>query len=446
MASIYKRGTTWWVHYYVNGKSVDRSLRTGNERIARDRKRKLEAANEMDQLDAPSSTPITMIVQQYVEYLIATRPHKSAKNDLSYLRAFFGICCEALELGSHVPRKFRPGHNGNPKRELPKIKDKLKKRHVPVSRLEQITPEMISQFLLDRLVEDGIAPKTVNRQREVLRGLFTFALEHKGYVCPDRRYRHPVEGVRRHREQAPIISWLKADEIKQQLSVLEDFPTLKAMVGVYIFAGLRRAEALWLTQDDVDMNNRLIRVRAKTVRGNKWQPKTGRNRVIPIGDTLLTILQAYDTKQPERRTWFFLSPQAHPNSSRESSEGSCGRWDPDNLSAALRSTNNANGLSWSCLDFRHTFGSHLAQGGMSLFKIAELMGNSPEICRRHYAALVPEQMHDEINFFGSMKGSSSQDATPAVPVETEIEATANHADGTSGAYSDGDHPILRLVR
>ncbi len=46
MANIYKRGKNWRVHYYVNvnGKSVDRSLRTSNERVARDRKNNLEAA------------------------------------------------------------------------------------------------------------------------------------------------------------------------------------------------------------------------------------------------------------------------------------------------------------------------------------------------------------------------------------------------------------------
>ena len=44
MASIYKRGKIRWAHYYVNGKSVNRSLRTTNERLARDRKKKPEAA------------------------------------------------------------------------------------------------------------------------------------------------------------------------------------------------------------------------------------------------------------------------------------------------------------------------------------------------------------------------------------------------------------------
>ena len=36
--------------------------------------------------------------------------------------------------------------------------------------------------------------------------------------------------------------------------------------------------------------------------------------------------------------------------------------------------------------------------GVSLYKIATLMGNSPEICRRHYAALVPEAMGDAVEF------------------------------------------------
>jgi hypothetical protein len=45
-----------------------------------------------------------------------------------------------------------------------------------------------------------------------------------------------------------------------------------------------------------------------------------------------------------------------------------------------------------------TFGSQLAQNGVSLYKISTLMGNSPEICRRHYAALVPETMAAEVEF------------------------------------------------
>lgn len=42
--------------------------------------------------------------------------------------------------------------------------------------------------------------------------------------------------------------------------------------------------------------------------------------------------------------------------------------------------------------------SQLAQRGISLYKIATMMGNSSEICRRHYAALIPEAMGTEVEF------------------------------------------------
>lgn len=58
MASIYKRGRIWWIHYLVAGKSVSRSLRTTNERVALEKKTRIEALETVDQLPRPSSTPI----------------------------------------------------------------------------------------------------------------------------------------------------------------------------------------------------------------------------------------------------------------------------------------------------------------------------------------------------------------------------------------------------
>ena len=155
------------------------------------------------------------------------------------------------------------------------------------------------------------------------------------------------------------------------------------MVAVCIYAGLRREETTRLTPKDVDMKERLIRVQAKTIDGDSWQPKTRRNRVVPISDALLVILQEYQS--PAGQVWYFPSPTGQ-------------RWDPDNFSADLREINRAAGLPWACLGFRHTFGSQLAIAGRSLHQIAKLMGNSPEICRRHYAALLPEEMHDVVEF------------------------------------------------
>jgi hypothetical protein len=51
----------------------------------------------------------------------------------------------------------------------------------------------------------------------------------------------------------------------------------------------------------------------------------------------------------------------------------------------------------------------------SLFKISKLMGNSPEICRRHYAALVSEEMTDTVEFPVAADGKAKADDHQAVP-------------------------------
>lgn len=213
--------------------------------------------------------------------------------------------------------------------------------------------------------------------------MFNYAIRTHNFISADPRCPNPAAAVPRRREPPPTIRFLSAEDITRQLAALETYGTIRALVAVYIYAGLRREEALWLTHDDVDMKRRLIRVVAKTIDGRSWQPKTKRNRVVPVSVALLRILERH---QPQCACiWRFPSPGGR-------------RWDPDNFSRDLREINRKQGLSWSCLDFRHTFGSHLAQKGESLFKIAELMGNSPDICRRHYAALIPEKMHDVVEF------------------------------------------------
>lgn len=121
MASIYKRGKIWWIHYLLGNKSVSRSLKTSSVRVALEKKKRFEALNVIDQLGQPSKTPIVLFLQSFCEFLKKTRTPKSAKNDISYLRSFFGPCCPALELGSNVPHKFR-----RPNQDLPRVLDKQK--------------------------------------------------------------------------------------------------------------------------------------------------------------------------------------------------------------------------------------------------------------------------------------------------------------------------------
>jgi hypothetical protein len=97
------------------------------------------------------------------------------------------------------------------------------------------------------------------------------------------------------------------------------------------------------------------------------------------------------TRMPPRPCvgdWHFPSPKGS-------------RYDVDKFSQDLRAANQKAGLSWACLIYRRTFGSQLAMQRESLYKIATPMGNSPEICRRHYAALPPEALTTSVEFSAS---------------------------------------------
>ncbi len=112
-------------------------------------------------------------------------------------------------------------------------------------------------------------------------------MEQHGIRMP--RDKNPVTKVQRYKERAPEIRFLTLAQIDEQLDALRFKHQLQTVVAMLIYAGLRQEELLWLTTEDVDFKtgpNGMIRVRAKTIGGESWQPKTKVNRAVPISSAL----------------------------------------------------------------------------------------------------------------------------------------------------------------
>ena len=57
------------------------------------------------------------------------------------------------------------------------------------------------------------------------------------------------------------------------------------------------------------------------------------------------------------------------------------------------------GLPWTLLDLRRTFATQLiCKPSMNFARLAALMGNSPEICRRHYGHVSTEELAADVEF------------------------------------------------
>jgi integrase len=373
MASLRRRDGTYYLQWYVGPQQHRVSLHTTSRAVALAKKREFEQRQNDDLTWRPTRTNLVDAIRGYLDFVKRTQRPDSVLRDRYVMRGAFGPICSELRIKSKHARKH------------------LRQRNLgegPIYRIiaphvEAISPAAIGQFLGEVARDRNLSPRTVNRFRETLCCFFRWCLRSGGCRMPG----NPVHQVAKWKEPAPVITFLSKRDIERQLDAVREQPLMYAMVGTYIFAGLRREEAFWLTVDDVDFSagpRGVLRIRAKVIEGERWQPKTARERIVPLSRRLREILDGY--QRPNRpRPWYFPSPDGY-------------RWRGSNFAFSLRAFNRYAGLPWSCYHFRHTFGSQLAARGESLFKISQLMGNSPEICRRHYASLHPESLHDAVEF------------------------------------------------
>ena len=66
------------------------------------------------------------------------------------------------------------------------------------------------------------------------------------------------------------------------------------------------------------------------------------------------------------------------------------------------------------------------------------MGNSPEICRRHYAALIPEDMRDTVEFESREKTNEDGE-----DMKVMLKQVLNELRGTKDSETK---PKLRLIK
>lgn len=398
MASLIKRDHIYYAQYMVGKKAKRVSLDTSSLQLAKEKLRQLESAlfRGMDS-PLPTKTPLAEIIERYIFQQKARTSERNIQKITTYLRCTFGQITDSLKI-----------QNDNIARKAVKRPASEQIDLIELGYLEQLTTERTAAFLATLVVHKGISAKTVNHYRQNLLTLCNWAMKEGGVRFPGGR--NPIEGVKRYREIKGDIRFLKEREIQEQLQVLSEDLLLQTMVALYIYAGLRREEALWLMPSDFDWdagNYGVIRIRFKEFNGKKWVPKTKNNRIVPISSTLRHYLDVY-LQGSKPGTWFFPSPEG------------C-RWDGDNFSRSLRRVNERNGLAWGCLDFRHTFGSHLAMKGESLYKISKLMGNSPQICEKHYAALMPECMYASVEFGSPVQAPEPPKSPDPVPISNQSE-------------------------
>jgi site-specific recombinase XerD len=209
------------------------------------------------------------------------------------------------------------------------------------------------------LSAEGAAPATVARKLAAIRGLFDFL------VRTDRADQNPADLVSSPKREEKLPRVLTAGQVR---TLLEKIPARtplelrdRAMLELAYSCGLRCEEIVNLDQGALDYDGERLRVNGKG----------GRERLLPVGEPALRALERYQSKGRPALSAdggepaLFLSKSGRRLSNSDVTRR-LGLW--------VREAALAGGVSPHSL--RHSFATHLLEGGADLRTIQELLGHS----------------------------------------------------------------------
>ncbi len=205
---------------------------------------------------------------------------------------------------------------------------------------------------LAQLKSKNLKPRSIARKLSSLRSFFKYLQRQKviktnpASLVVTPKLDKPLPHFLSEAETLTLIEAPKTDKVAQ----LRD----KAIFEVLYSTGIRVSELVGLDEEDIDAISNIIRVTGK---GRK-------ERLIPIGDTALTAIDAYIQKRPVQAAAIFLNKSGTRLSDR-----------------SVRNiinkyiTQEAMNRKIHPHMFRHSFATHLLNRGADLRSVQELLGH-----------------------------------------------------------------------
>jgi integrase/recombinase XerC/integrase/recombinase XerD len=230
-----------------------------------------------------------------------------------------------------------------------------------------VGPKTVRRYVA-QLSEAGASPRTVARKLASLRSLFRTLREH-GILAQS-----PADVVASPKRASTLPDVLKQSEVERLLDGLPAAEPLqqrdRALFELAYASGLRAAELVGLDLGDVDYDGEQLRV----------EGKGGRTRFVPVGEHALAALSGYVQVGRER-----TASEAHvaPSLARDPRaplflSRSGRRLGDGDVRRRLRGWARRSGLGSNAHPhaLRHSFATHLLDGGADLRSIQELLGHA----------------------------------------------------------------------
>lgn len=259
-------------------------------------------------------------------------------------------------------------------------------------KMDDVDLNIIRNFLSQELI-DGISKRSNKRRLCALRGFYAFMVRKK-YVSVN-----PFLFINSPKIDKKYPSVLYIEQIEtlfKENRKREDFFAIRdeAIIELLYYTGIRASELVSLDIQDINLNNRNLRVIGK---GNK-------ERIVPFSEECKNTLSNYirnDRKKFLNKN-VLNSPSLFLNDKGQ-------RLTTRGLEYILKEIEEKSGVFLSLHPhiFRHSFATHLLEGGADLRIIQELLGHESINATQVYTHVTLEKMKD--NYFHAHPRAKEKD-------------------------------------